>query len=150
MTETAAARAADAERRIAAALRIAHQSQPGTARLMAAALTGQPPAARKSGRSIAAFSPARLTRLIELSGKEQTQVAAESGRSTGAISMLKLGRRDPTMATLNSLARVLGCTVADFLDPELLPAVDPAQLVQLAAAAAPDLLLAAAARLRDA
>jgi transcriptional regulator with XRE-family HTH domain len=135
-------------RRIAAALDIAHESQPGAAWLMTAALNGHQPAKKKSNRSIAAFSPPRLTQMIQRSGKEQAQVAAEAGLSRGAISMLKLGRRKPTMATLARLAEVLGCTVADFLDPQDLASVEPAHLVWLAAQTAPDLLLAAADQLR--
>lgn len=58
-------------------------------------------------------------------GLSQEDLAAKSGVSQQAISMIESGKRSPTETTMSMLANGLGCTVAFLLDdPEPEKAAD--------------------------
>jgi transcriptional regulator with XRE-family HTH domain len=136
-------------RRVQAALDVAYANQPGAVARMVEALTGEPESKKKSNRGVLGFSPEKLAERIQASGMEQVQIARAAGMSHGAVSLLKLGRRLPSMESLQALATVLNCQVVDLLDLGELKDGDPAMLVRLAVATAPDLVEQAVDQLRE-
>jgi transcriptional regulator with XRE-family HTH domain len=67
-----------------------------------------------------------LSQLREEKGMTQYALARVSGLSKQAISLLEQGAREPTWDTVQLLAKALGVTCADFLDPGIeLPDVEP-------------------------
>jgi len=55
-----------------------------------------------------------LRRIREEAGLSQSQLARESGVDRATINKIEQGKRSPSIATLESLARTLGVEVADF------------------------------------
>ena len=50
----------------------------------------------------------------------QAQLAEKAGVTQGAISMIELGKRVPSLDVIVKIAFALGCTVDDLLDGEML------------------------------
>jgi transcriptional regulator with XRE-family HTH domain len=55
-----------------------------------------------------------LRRIREEAGLSQAQLARESGVDRATINKIEQGKRSPSIATLESLARTLGVDLADF------------------------------------
>lgn len=62
-------------------------------------------------------------------GMSQTALATASGVDRATLNQVELGRRSPTIATLERLAVALGVEVADFF-PKVEPPLFPADLAQ--------------------
>jgi putative transcriptional regulator len=67
----------------------------------------------------------RLKALREAAGLSQAQLAERAGLHLGAIFKLEQGRREPTWATVQTLAKALGVTCLAFADEP--PAAAPAR-----------------------
>lgn len=50
----------------------------------------------------------------------QAQLADKAGVTQGAISMIELGKRVPSLDVIIKIASALGCTVNDLLDGDVL------------------------------
>lgn len=63
----------------------------------------------------------RLKAVREAAGLTQDQLAERAGLYKFSIAKLEQGVREPTWATVQTLARALGVTCDAFTDPELQP-----------------------------
>jgi transcriptional regulator with XRE-family HTH domain len=68
-------------------------------------------------RELPAFA-VKLKALRETAGITQEQLALRAGLHLGAIFKLEQGRREPTWATVQTLARALGVNCLAFADDE--------------------------------
>jgi transcriptional regulator with XRE-family HTH domain len=95
-----------------------------------AACSDPSPAVEKAGRreetsavtnkGTLGFDPARLKRLREAAGLNQSELARRAGIPRGYISKYELGQAVPNPDRLTALATALGVPQADLLDPESL------------------------------
>lgn len=60
----------------------------------------------------------RLKELREASGSSMRSLAAKSGLSANALSMIERGRTSPSVSTLYKLADALGVPITEFFAPE--------------------------------
>ena len=65
-----------------------------------------------------------LRRIREEAGLSQAQLARESGVDRATINKIEQGKRSPSIATLESLARALAVEVADFFPKAQAPLPD--------------------------
>jgi len=65
-----------------------------------------------------AFDRSMLRAARERRGLTREQVALLTGKTYSAIAKIENGINAPSSGTLGRLAGALGCTVADFFDPE--------------------------------
>ena len=80
------------------------------------------PTRRAATRSPLDHDPARLRRRRVELGRMQIAVAAAAGISSGYLSELEAGTRNPSPGVLTRLAEVLECSAVDLMPAE--PAAD--------------------------
>jgi DNA-binding XRE family transcriptional regulator len=61
----------------------------------------------------------KLQGLREAAGLSQYALAKRSGLSKQALSQLELGQREPSWATVQSIAGALGVSCMEFIDPDI-------------------------------
>ena len=57
----------------------------------------------------------RLRQIRKQAGVSQEKLGAEAGLARNFISMVETGERNVTLATVEKLARALGCRMADLM-----------------------------------
>lgn len=60
---------------------------------------------------------ANVTRLREFAGLSQKEVSATTGLTQGQLSLIENGKTEPTITTLDKLAKAFNAPIAEFFKP---------------------------------